>query len=124
MEIPDASRARVLDAGGRGAETVAGDPPPPGRIRQGAQGAQVARGVRGALPPGPLTTAEIAVAVPDPADRARYRRIWHGMYRREDQRDDLSMRSVALARDLCLSSNAAARGKQAKTCVACSHANP
>ncbi|GAA1732691.1 hypothetical protein GCM10009832_13470 [Dietzia kunjamensis subsp. schimae] len=74
---------------------MAGDPPPPGRIRRGAQGT---RGARGVLPPGPLTTAELAVAVPDPADRARYRRIWHGMYRREDQRDDLRMRSVALAR--------------------------
>ncbi|MBB0996338.1 hypothetical protein G6024_04340, partial [Dietzia maris] len=49
-------------------------------------------------PPGPLTTAELAAAVPDPAGRARYRRIWHGMYRREDQPDDLRLRSVALAR--------------------------
>lgn len=51
-----------------------------------------------ALPPGPVTSAELAAAVPDSRDRARYRRIWHGMYRREDQPDDLRLRSVALAR--------------------------
>ena len=51
-----------------------------------------------ALPPGPLTTAELAAAVPDPGDRGRYRRIWHGLYRRADQVDDLRLRSVALAR--------------------------
>lgn len=50
------------------------------------------------LPAGPLTTAELAAAVPAPADRRRYRRIWHGMYRREDQVDDLLLRSRALAR--------------------------
>lgn len=50
------------------------------------------------LPPGPLTTAELAAAVPDPRDRGRYVRIWHGHYRRDDQVDDLRLRSVALAR--------------------------
>ena len=50
------------------------------------------------LPPGPLTTAELAAAVPDAADRERDRRIWHGMYRRIDQADDLQLRSAALAR--------------------------
>lgn len=49
-------------------------------------------------PSGPLTSAELAVAVPDPKGRERYRRIWHGMYRREDQPDDLLLRSRALAR--------------------------
>lgn len=49
-------------------------------------------------PPGPLTTAELAAAVPDARDRRRYERIWHGMYRREDQVDDLLLRSRALAR--------------------------
>lgn len=49
------------------------------------------------LPPGPLTTAELAATVPAHC-RGRYRRIWHGMYRREDQADDLRLRSVALAR--------------------------
>lgn len=51
-----------------------------------------------ALPPGPLTTAELAEAVPDASDRERYERIWHGMYRRADQPDDLRLRSIALAR--------------------------
>ena len=51
-----------------------------------------------ALPPGPVTSAELAAAVPDSRDRARYRRIWHGMYRRDDQPDDLRLRSIALAR--------------------------
>ncbi|AWH91131.1 hypothetical protein [Dietzia lutea] len=50
------------------------------------------------LPPGPLTTAELAAAVPDARARRRYERIWHGVYRREDQPDDLRLRSVALAR--------------------------
>ncbi|KAA0919858.1 hypothetical protein FQ137_01480 [Dietzia sp. ANT_WB102] len=50
------------------------------------------------MPPGPLTAAELAAAVPNPAGRLRYRRIWHGMYRREDQPDDLRLRSEALAR--------------------------
>ncbi|MET3860926.1 hypothetical protein ABIE38_001851 [Dietzia sp. 2505] len=50
------------------------------------------------LPPGPLTTAELVAAVPDPRDRGRYVRIWHGHYRRDDQVDDLRLRSVALAR--------------------------
>lgn len=50
------------------------------------------------LPPGPLTTSELAAAVPDAAGRARYIRIWHGMYRRADQADDLELRSRALAR--------------------------
>ncbi|EYT62180.1 hypothetical protein H483_0111220 [Dietzia sp. UCD-THP] len=50
------------------------------------------------LPPGPLTTAELAAALTDPRDRGRYVRIWHGVYRREDQADDLRLRSVALAR--------------------------
>lgn len=50
------------------------------------------------LPPGPLTTAELTAAVPDPRDRARYQRIWLGLYRREDQVDDLRLRSAALAR--------------------------
>lgn len=52
----------------------------------------------GGLPPGPLTTAELAAAVPDPRDRGRYVRIWHGVYRRDDQVDDLRLRSEALAR--------------------------
>lgn len=50
------------------------------------------------LPPGPLTSAELADAVPDAGDRQRYRRIWHGVYRREDQADDLWLRSLTLAR--------------------------
>lgn len=50
------------------------------------------------LPPGPLTSAELLAAVPGASARGRYRRIWHGMYRREDQSDDLRLRSVALAR--------------------------
>lgn len=50
------------------------------------------------LPPGPLTTAELHSAVPDARDRGRYERIWHGVYRRPDQRDDLRLRSLALAR--------------------------
>lgn len=49
-------------------------------------------------PSGPLTSAELAAAVPDREGRERYRRIWHGMYRREDQTDDLLLRSRALAR--------------------------
>ncbi|MEH6822164.1 MAG: hypothetical protein V7706_19735 [Dietzia psychralcaliphila] len=52
----------------------------------------------GGLPAGPLTTAELAAAVADPRDRGRYVRIWHGFYRRDDQVDDLRLRSVALAR--------------------------
>lgn len=51
-----------------------------------------------ALPLGPLTTAELAAAVPGAASREHYCRIWHGMYRREDQVDDLELRSRALAR--------------------------
>ncbi len=50
------------------------------------------------LPAGPLTTAELVAAVPDPRERGCYRRIWHGLYRRADQVDDLRLRSVALAR--------------------------
>lgn len=50
------------------------------------------------LPPGPLTTAELLAAVPDPRVRAGYRRIWHGVYRRADQVDDLRLRGTALAR--------------------------
>lgn len=50
------------------------------------------------LPLGPLTTAELAASVPDAAGRAHYRRIWHGMYRRADQADDLTLRNCALAR--------------------------
>lgn len=50
------------------------------------------------LPPGPLTTAELAAAVREGADRERYHRIWHGMYRREDQPDDLQLRGRTLAR--------------------------
>ena len=49
------------------------------------------------LPPGPLTTAELEAAVPDPRDRSGYVRIWHGMYRRVDQSDGLLLRSRALA---------------------------
>ncbi|HMT49242.1 hypothetical protein [uncultured Dietzia sp.] len=49
-------------------------------------------------PPGPLTAAELAVAVPDPRARRTYRRIWHGVYRRQDQVDDLRLRSLALAK--------------------------
>ncbi|WP_010539925.1 hypothetical protein [Dietzia alimentaria] len=50
------------------------------------------------LPPGPMTTAELAAAVPDAPGRTHYRRIWHGMYRRADQSDELGLRSRALAR--------------------------
>lgn len=50
------------------------------------------------LPPGPLTTSELATSVPDATGRAHYIRIWHGMYRRADQVDDLELRSRALAR--------------------------
>lgn len=52
----------------------------------------------GGLPPGPVTATELAAAVPDAADRRRYVRIWHGMYRHEKQPDDLWLRSRALAR--------------------------
>ncbi|MFN3601210.1 MAG: hypothetical protein ACK4UY_07480 [Dietzia sp.] len=52
----------------------------------------------GGLPPGPLTTAELSAVVPDPRARGRYVRIWHGLYRRDDQVDDLRLRSAALAR--------------------------
>ena len=48
------------------------------------------------LPPGPLTTAELEASVPDRRDRRRYERIWHGMYRRDDQPDGLLLRSRAL----------------------------
>lgn len=48
-------------------------------------------------PLGPLTAAELVAAVPDARDRRRYERIWHGMYRREDQPDGLLLRSRALA---------------------------
>lgn len=63
-----------------------------------------ARHGRGGPPPGdppagPLTSAELeAVAPRRHPDRERYRRIWHGMYRRDDQPDDLRLRSLALAR--------------------------
>lgn len=50
------------------------------------------------VPLGPLTTAELEEAVRCGADRERYRRIWHGMYRREDQADGLRLRGLALAR--------------------------
>lgn len=50
------------------------------------------------LPLGPLTTAELVAAVTDARHRESYCRIWHGMYRREDQVDDLRLRSIALAR--------------------------
>ena len=50
------------------------------------------------LPPGPLTSAELAHQVPATLARQHYRRIWHGMYRREDQADGLLIRSRALAR--------------------------
>lgn len=50
------------------------------------------------LPPGPLTSAELATLVPAPLVKKHYRRIWHGMYRRVDQSDDLLIRSRALAR--------------------------
>lgn len=49
------------------------------------------------LPPGPLTTGELTTAV-SWRDRDRYRRLWLGMYRREDQVDGLRLRSLALAR--------------------------
>lgn len=52
-----------------------------------------------ALPPGPLTAAELAAAVPRARDRRGYERIWRGMYRRADQPDDLLLRSLALARN-------------------------
>lgn len=52
---------------------------------------------QGGLPPGPLTTAELAAALPHGRGRDRYQRIWFGMYRREDQLDDLLLRSRALA---------------------------
>lgn len=50
------------------------------------------------LPPGPLTSAELETAVRDGGKRDRYVRIWHGMYRREDQSDDLRLRGLALTR--------------------------
>lgn len=50
-------------------------------------------------PTGPLTSAELEAAVPRRhPDRGRYHRIWHGMYRHEDQPDDLWLRGRALAR--------------------------
>ncbi|MDV8002115.1 hypothetical protein [Rhodococcus sp. IEGM 1408] len=75
MGTADSSRARVIDTEAPGPHSAPGD-----------------------LPPGPLTTAELAAAVPDPRERARYQRIWFGFYRRADQADDLRLRSVALAR--------------------------
>lgn len=36
--------------------------------------------------------------MPEAADRAHYRRIWHGIYRRVDQVDDLELRSRTLAK--------------------------
>src|SRR5699024_5566752 len=62
------------------------------------------------LPPGPVTSAELAAAVPDARDRRRYRRIWHGMYRREDQVDDLALRTAALA---CAWPDGVLRGRSA-----------
>lgn len=50
------------------------------------------------LPPGPLTSAELAEHVSEPSVKEYYRRIWRGMYRRADQPDDLLTRSRALAR--------------------------
>lgn len=50
------------------------------------------------LPPGPLTSAELAEQVSPSLVRRHYRRIWHGMYRREDQADGLEIRSRALAK--------------------------
>lgn len=50
------------------------------------------------FPRGPLTSAELAAAVPDRRARDGYIRMWHGMYRRADQPDDLRLRAVALAR--------------------------
>lgn len=74
------------------ASTPSPTPPP-------APNARAAAGpVPAGLPLGPLTTAELAAAVPDARARRHYVRIWHGMYRREDQPDDLRLRSVTLAR--------------------------
>ncbi len=52
----------------------------------------------GSLPPGPLTTEELEARVPARLVREHYHRLWRGMYRREDQADDLLFRSRALAR--------------------------
>lgn len=52
----------------------------------------------GGLPPGPLTTEELDARVPARLVREHYHRLWRGMYRREDQADDLLFRSRALAR--------------------------
>lgn len=60
----------------------------------GAGGPEIPAG----LPLGPLTTSELAAVAQDAAGRAHYIRIWHGMYRRADQVDDLELRSRALAR--------------------------
>ncbi|GAA3509262.1 hypothetical protein GCM10022294_18650 [Dietzia aurantiaca] len=50
------------------------------------------------LPPGPLTSAELVQQVSPSLVRRHYHRIWHGMYRREDQADGLEIRSRALAK--------------------------
>lgn len=68
------------------------------RTARAVEAAADATGIPAGLPAGPLTTAELAAAVPDAAGRAHYIRIWHGMYRRADQVDDLELRSRALAR--------------------------
>lgn len=51
------------------------------------------------LPLGPLTTSELHGVASRSQIREHYRRMWHGMYRRVDQLDDLALRSRALARD-------------------------
>src|SRR5699024_3643126 len=89
------------------AEVRAGQFPP--ADDPGATGLTDSTGTIG-LPPGPVTSAELAAAVPDARDRRRYRRIWHGMYRREDQVDDLALRTAALA---CAWPDGVLRGRSA-----------
>ncbi len=89
------------------AEVRAGQFPP--ADDPGATGLTGSTGTIG-LPPGPVTSAELAAAVPDARDRRRYRRIWHGMYRREDQVDDLALRTAALA---CAWPDGVLRGRSA-----------
>src|SRR5699024_2044942 len=89
------------------AEVRAGQFPP--ADAPGATGLTGSTGTIG-LPPGPVTSAELAAAVPDARDRRRYRRIWHGMYRREDQVDDLALRTAALA---CAWPDGGLRGRSA-----------
>lgn len=105
--LPDGSAARATSAATAAAAPAPAVPAPavpalavptPAATSPATAVAAEAPGIPAGLPPGPLTTAELAAAVPDAAGRAHYRRIWHGMYRRADQADDLTLRSRALAR--------------------------